>query len=123
MPYKLTDRTVQTAKINTPGKPRKVADGNGLYLHIEPTGAKYWRYRYRTPDGREKIAALGVYPALSLADARKKHASARNKLGDGIDPVKSKREARELAQVAAKNSFESVARAWHERKKDRKSVV
>ena len=58
MRQKLTELAVKNAK--APGNARKIADANGLYLHVESTGAKYWRYRYRTPDGRERVSALGV---------------------------------------------------------------
>ena len=77
-------RQVKNAK---PGdKARKIADANGLYLHVEPSGAKYWRYRYRTPDGRERVAALGVYPVMTLAAARVAHVAAQRCVADGIDP-------------------------------------
>jgi integrase len=115
MRQKLTELAVKNAK--AVGKPRKLADANGLYLHVEPTGAKYWRYRYRSLDGREKVVSLGVYPVLSLAAARKKHADARTQVASGGDPVEHKRAIKLAAQVAAANSFESIARAWHARKK------
>jgi integrase len=116
MRQKLTDLAVRNAKASG-GKPRKIADANGLYLHVEPTGAKYWRYRYRTPDGRERINALGTYPELSLSEARKRHVEARTKVLNGVDPVQVKREAKAAKQAAVKNSFESIAREWHQRKK------
>ena len=114
MAQKLTDLVVKNAKAT--GKARKIADAHGLYLHVEPTCAKYWRYRYRTPDGRERIAALGVYPVLSLADARKAHADARKALTGGVDPVQHKREAKAAARVSAQSTFEVIAREWHDAK-------
>jgi Arm DNA-binding domain len=116
MRQKLTDLAVKNAKALA-CTPRKIADANGLYLHVEPTGAKYWRYRYRTPDGRERINALGSYPELSLSEARKRHGEARAKVLGGVDPVQVKREVKAAKQAAAKNSFESIAREWHARKK------
>lgn len=71
---KLNARQVETAK---PGeKDYKLPDGNGLILLVKTSGAKYWRYRY-TFAGREKMLALGVYPAVSLAAAREKRAAAK----------------------------------------------
>ncbi|MBP6528803.1 MAG: integrase arm-type DNA-binding domain-containing protein [Burkholderiales bacterium] len=112
MAQKLTELAVKNAKAT--GKARKIADAHGLYLHVEPTGAKYWRYRYRTADGRERVAALGVYPVLSLADARKAHADARKALANGLDPVQQKREAKALSRTSAESTFEAIARQWHD---------
>ena len=114
MAQKLTELAVKNAKATD--KARKIADAHGLYLHVEPTGAKYWRYRYRTPDGRERVAALGVYPVLSLADARKAHADARKALAGGVDPVQHKRETKAAARVSAESTFEVLARQWHDAK-------
>ena len=119
MAQKLTELFVKTAKPKVAGKPSKYPDGHGLYLHVEPTGAKYWRYRYRTPDGRERVAALGVYPVLSLADARKAHADARKALAAGVDPVQHKREAKAAARVASESTFEVRARQWHHAKRNK----
>ena len=116
MAQKLTELFVKNAKPKVVGKPSKYPDGHGLYIHVEPTGAKYWRYRYRTPDGRERVAALGVYPVLSLADARKAHADARKALASGVDPVQRKRETKAAARVSAESTFEVLARQWHDAK-------
>ncbi|EHZ5330727.1 DUF4102 domain-containing protein, partial [Salmonella enterica] len=84
---KLNARQVETAK---PGeKDYKLPDGNGLILLVKTSGAKYWRYRY-TFAGREKMLALGVYPAVSLAAAREKRDEARRNVAAGVDPVKVK---------------------------------
>ncbi len=55
-------------------KPQKLADGGGMYLLIQPTGAKLWRLDYRF-DGKRKTLALGIYPDVSLSDARQATAS------------------------------------------------
>jgi len=112
---KLTDLAVKNAKPNGE-RARKLADANGLYLHIETTGAKYWRYRFRTLDGRERVAALGIYPLVTLADARKAHLEARRLVSAGEDPVAVKQAAKRDAQTAAASTFEVVARAWHAKK-------
>lgn len=71
---KLNARQVETAKPKD--KPYKMADGGGLYLLVNPNGARYWRLKYRV-NGKEKLLALGVYPAVTLADARSKRDEAK----------------------------------------------
>lgn len=88
----------------------KYADGQGLFLHVRAAG-KYWRMAYRYA-GKQKLLALGVYPAVSLADARKRRESARELLADGIDPSAAKRQDRQAKADSMANTFESVAREW-----------
>lgn len=105
----LTDVEIRKAK---PGeKPLKLFDGNGLFLLVTPTGSKLWRWKYRI-DGKEKLLALGGYPALSLAAARKLRDQAREQLTAGIDPAGARKEAKQAAKIAAASTFEAVARAW-----------
>ena len=63
----LTDPKIRQAK--SKDKAYKIADKNGLYLEVRPNGARYWRHKYRF-DGKEKRISHGVYPEVSLADAR-----------------------------------------------------
>lgn len=118
-PRPLTDAVCRQAK---PGpKPYKIADGANMYLVVMPSGAKYWRYRYRY-GGRPKQLALGVYmppgaprgaaPQVSLAAAREALAAARALLARGIDPSAERKAAKTRARMAAKNSFEAVATDW-----------
>ena len=93
-------------------KPRKLSDEKGLYLEIMPNGAKYWRMKYRFL-GKEKRLALGVYPEVSLAEAREKRDGARKLLDQGTDPSAHKQELRHLAEINAQNTFELLAREWH----------
>jgi len=79
----LTDSQIRSAKPSD--RPRKLADSRGLYLHLMPSGARYWRFDYRF-NGKRKTLALGVYPDTSLAKARGRHLEARGQLADGIDP-------------------------------------
>ena len=60
-------------------KQYRLADSGGMYLEIKPSGAKYWRLKYRFA-GKEKVLALGVYPTVSLKDARSKRDAARKLL-------------------------------------------
>jgi integrase len=96
-------------------KTYRLAAGGGLYLEVMPTGAKYWRWKYRHA-GKEKRLALGVFPEVSLEAARAQRDSERAALRAGADPL-AKRRARKLAsQIAAENSFEAIAREWLETK-------
>jgi integrase len=105
----LTDTRIRTAK--RAKKPHKLTDSAGLYLEVRPSGAKLWRYRYRI-GGKENLFALGVYPGISLADARTERDKARKLVKQGIHPAHN-RQALLVAQVAeGANTFEAVAREW-----------
>ena len=94
------------------GKPAgdKYTDGAGMYLLVTPAG-KYWRMNYRYA-GKRKTLALGVYPTVSLAEARKRREKAREQLAKDIDPNAAKREEKQSKADLAANTFELVARAW-----------
>ncbi len=104
----LTDVKVKTAK----PKPYKLADGNGMYLLVNANGSKYWRMKYRFA-GKEKVLSIGVYPDISLADAREKRSEARKILAAGNDPSEVKKEEKLALQISQKNTFEAIAREWH----------
>lgn len=80
---KLTEKIVKN--LLPKDKPYKKFDSHGLFLLINPTGRKYWRVKFRFAN-KEKILALGVYPEVSLKEARAKHAKARILLKEGVDP-------------------------------------
>ena len=106
----LTDTKARNAKPKD--KPYRVADSGGMYLEITPTGAKYWRWKYRF-DGKEKRLALGVYPEVTLAAARLNRDTQRKLLKEkGSDPLQARREEKIAAKVRAGNTFEAVARLW-----------
>jgi integrase len=92
-------------------RPGKHFDGGGLFLHVMPSGARYWRLKYRHA-GKEKLLALGVFPDVSLAEARKRRDSARVDLRDGNDPSAERQQRKLEARTTAANSFEAVAREW-----------
>ena len=95
------------------GTQYKLHDAGGLYLLILPAGGKYWRFDYRH-DGKRKTLALGIYPEISLLDARGRLLEARKALSNGIDPAQQRR-AKKQAQTDIENSFEVVAREWYEK--------
>lgn len=107
---KLNARQVDAAKPRE--KAYKLADGAGLYLEVVPSGSRYWRMKYRF-NGKEKRMAFGVYPAVSLAQARALRDEAKKKLAEGIDPSFAKKEEKLVRDVRLNNTFQAVALEWH----------
>lgn len=127
----LTDATVKAAKPRD--KPYKLADGRGLYLLVNPSGAKWWRFKYRF-GGKEKLLSLGVYPDVPLRAARAKRdgdaalkpdglprtkpdepklVGARELIAMGIDPSANRQAQKAALFTRTDNSFEVVAREWY----------
>lgn len=113
---KLYDRTIKNAEPRK--KPYKLFDGGGLFLEIMPNGSKLWRLKYRYL-GKEKRFSLGAYPLVSLADAREKRDEAKKLLLQDIDPSTARQDNREALIRNAANTFEVIAREWHENQKGR----
>ncbi|PNE10852.1 MAG: hypothetical protein CR217_12035 [Beijerinckiaceae bacterium] len=111
----LTDTAVRNAKPRE--RPQKLSDGGGLHLLVNPDGARYWRMAYRY-QGRQKTLALGVYPIVSLADARMARDAAKKLLACDVDPSQARKEQKRAARLSAENTFEIVAREWCENQKD-----
>ena len=109
---KLTAIAVKMAKPQA--KTTKLADGGGLYLEVRTTGSKYWRMKYRFA-GKEKLLAIGTYPEVSLAAARKARDKAKQQLSESIDPSMAKQLERHLGEQIAANTFQLVAQEWLER--------
>ena len=108
----LSDTACRNAKPDT--KPYKMGDSGGLYLQVTPTGSKLWRMKYRYLN-QEKSLSFGPYPAVGLADARSLRDEARKLLVANQDPSLAKKEKKRLQIIAATNTFEAVARKWHEK--------
>ncbi len=108
----LTDIKVKNAKAKE--KLYKLTDGRGLYLHVTPGGGKWWRFRYRF-DGKEQLLSFGTYPEISLADARDKREAARKQVANGVNPSDLRKAEKKAVQDVTENSFEVVAREWHEK--------
>lgn len=103
------------------GRPNiRLADEKALYLEVTTAGGKYWRWKYRF-GGKEKRLALGVYPDVTLAQARDAREDARKVLAGGTDPGQLKREAKMASAVNQANTFEAVARLWWAHWRDGKS--
>lgn len=108
----LTDTGIKNLKHSGAPAGDKHTDGGGMYLLVTAT-AKCWRMNYRF-DGKQKTLSLGIYPAVSLAKARKRRDEARELLAEDppIDPGKEKRDNKQAKAIAAAQTFEAVARQW-----------
>lgn len=107
---KLTNTQCKNAKADE--KPLKLSDGGGMFLHVMLNGSKYWRLKYRFL-GKEKLLALGVYPQITLAEARAKREEAKRLISEGYDPNEKKKLVKLEREVAYENNFETIAREWH----------
>lgn len=111
----LSDAKVRNAK--PAAKPFKLADGGGLFLLVQPNGAKLWRYKFRLGD-REGLHALGAYPEVFLADAREEHRKARALVASGQNPIHARQEERQRAErerlEARLGAWEQAMAAWRQ---------
>lgn len=105
----LTDALARAT--NPSDKPVKMADGGGLFLLVTPAGGKYWRMKYRY-NGKEKLLALGVYPDVSLKEARLKRSEAKQLLANGRDPGQVKRAQKAASKERSANNYEAICREW-----------
>ena len=108
----LTDTAIRKAK--PASSPLKLTDGGGMYLLLNPDGSKYWRMNYRH-SGKQKTLTLGVYPTVTLADARQRREDARKLLANGIDPNMVRQQTKQAQIEAVRvlgDTFEAIARAW-----------
>jgi len=109
----LTDSVCRNAKPKE--KQYKLTDSAGMHLLVKTSGGRYWRMKYYF-GGKEKLLALGTYPEISLAEAREKREIARKQLISGIDPSQARKLAKQAKAITNANTFEAVAREWHENK-------
>ena len=107
---KLNDRQIKNAK--PAEKPFKLNDGKGLYLYINTSGGKLWRFDF-SHNGKRKTLSIGKYPTISLVEARQAAENARRLLVSGQDPSEAKQQEKRERQAAALNTFGSIARRWH----------
>ena len=107
----MTISDLAARKATPKSKPFKLADQGGLYLHVQPSGSKLWRMKYRF-GRKEKLLSFGPYPMITIAEARAKRDQAKKLLADGRDPAVSKMLARIAAETAARNTFGLVAEEY-----------
>lgn len=110
---KLNDQICKNAKPKE--KTYKISDGGGLYLEITPKGGKLWRLKYRFLNKQKKLS-IGIYPIITLAEARNQREEAKRLLANGIDPSSVKKEIKQERLTEAANTFEVIAHEWHTHK-------
>ncbi len=110
----LTDVAIRNAKPRS--KPYKMGDAFGLFVLIQPSGGKLWRFKYRF-DGREKKLAIGTYPVIGLAEARRRRDQARELLAAGKDPSRERLREKLRTQIQAGNTFAAIAEEYCEKRK------
>ncbi len=106
----LTNLTVKNAKPTN--KTQKLFDGGGLFLQVFPNGGKCWRLKYRFLN-KEKLLSFGVYPEVSLLEARARRDSAKKLLKTGVDPSELRKLTKQQQILSAEDSFESITREWY----------
>jgi integrase len=107
----LTDAACRTATCSPKRRRERFTDSGGLYLEVAPNGSRRWFWKY-SKDGKESRLALGSYPAVSLAVARKSRDAARMQKDGGIDPVQARKLVKLRATVAESDTFRAVAEEW-----------
>lgn len=107
---RLNDNIIRNAKPRP--KPWKLSDGDGLYLLVQPNGARWWRMKYFI-GGVEKMLSVGVYPEVSLKEARQRREDIRRKVAAKLDPS----EGRKAEKRSRADTFESIAREWWEKRR------
>lgn len=106
---------MQIRRAKPEAKAYTLGDGQGLSLLIEPNGSKSWRFRYRFA-GKPKMISLGVYPTITLADARCRRDDARKLVAEGKNPSKVRKEQKIALQTESESAFEKIATEWHQMK-------
>ena len=116
----ITDKEIKAAKPSS-DKAYKLTDSKGLYLLIHPNGSKYWRYDYKF-DNKRKTLSLGIYPKISLKKARELHTEAVKLILSGADPMIEKKHQLQIIDRDKANTFEVIARKWHDQWKHGKAT-
>src|SRR4249919_689238 len=111
--------TVAALKASKPGK---LFDGGGLFLLTKDSGARLWRMKYRH-GGKERLLSFGVFPEVSLAEARRRRDEARAAIRDGHDPATIKRARKVAAKLAAADSFQAIAAEWLDKQRGKLAAV
>lgn len=108
----LTDAKCRAAKPQE--KTFRLTDSHGLCLEVRPSGAKFWRYRFRLAD-KQNMHALGEYPDMGLQDARRARDEARELVRKGINPSHHRGLEKAERILALGSTFEAVTEKWIER--------
>lgn len=112
---------MQIRRAKPEAKAYTLGDGQGLSLLVEPNGSKSWRFRYRYA-GKPKMISLGVYPTITLAEARSRRDEARKIVAEGKNPSEVRKEQKLALRIQSENAFEKIAREWHQMKSEKWSA-
>jgi hypothetical protein len=112
----LSDVKIRKAEIRD--KPYKLSDGGGLFVLVKPNGSKIWQQKYRH-FGKERLLSHGLYPDVTLAQARKKRDEARAQMANGDDPAVQKRLNQIEAETQSRRTFRLVAEEYLQMARDR----
>ena len=116
---RLTDTRVRNSK--PLAKAYKLSDGGGMYVLVKPDGGRYWRLDHRFA-GKRYTLSLGVYPTVTLSNARTRREEARRLLAQNVNPSAAKKASKRSAKMASENTFEAIAREWITNQQDRLAV-
>lgn len=105
----LSDAQLRTLKKGDAA--RKISDGGGLHVLVTPQGGKLWRLAYRY-GGKQKLLALGAYPAVSLTQARSRREEAKRLLGAGLDPSAVAKADKARRKVSSADTFEALGKEF-----------
>ena len=109
----LTDAFIKNVK--PADKPKKYADGGGLFLYVPVSGSKLWRMAYRY-NHKSKLLSFGSYTTVTLKMARDRREAAKKLLSEGIDPGRHKKAVEAAKQEEENRIFENLAKEWHQAK-------
>lgn len=112
---------MQISRAKLEAKAYTLGDGLELALLNEPNGNKSWRFRYHFV-GNPKMISPGVYPMITLADARSRRDEARKLVAEGKNPGEVRKEQKLALQTESENAFENIAREWHQMKSTKWSI-
>jgi integrase len=116
---KLSDRAIKAfvaSARNGSASTKKLSDGGGLYITLTPAGSAVWRLKYRLV-GKERLYAIGVYPAVGLEAARAQRAMVKELLREGRDPLKTRQLTRASAAASSDTTFAGATEEWLSRRK------
>ncbi len=105
----LTDIAIRNAKPKD--KRYKISDSGGLFIEILPAGGKYWRMKYRL-QGKENCLALGVYPTVTLIEARAARDTAKKQIAEGLNPAHERKREKQETIIKQEHSFKAIADEW-----------
>lgn len=117
----ISDTEIRNTKVQDGKKEKVLYDGSGLQMHIQATGSRIWRFRYKHPiKGDRKFITFGHYPALTLSKAREMTSSAHRLLTSGLDPQFEREKELQAKAYEHSNTFAKIANEFIDKVKSKK---